>query len=43
MLHGLGERLRLAPRGGETGNGARAANGSAKTPAAADAKPSRTA
>jgi diadenylate cyclase len=38
LLHGLGERLRLAPRTGANGNGSRAA----KTPAGADAKPSRT-
>lgn len=38
LLHGLGERLRLSSRAPETGNGAR----SAKTPAGADANPSRT-
>jgi uncharacterized protein (TIGR00159 family) len=38
LLHGLGDRLRLSPRVGDTGNGSR----SAKTPAGADANPSRT-
>ena len=38
LLHGLGERLRLSPRAADTGNGSRAA----KTPAGADANPSRT-
>ena len=39
VLHGLGDRLRLSPRAGATGNGA----GSAKSPTGADANPSRTA
>jgi diadenylate cyclase len=38
LLQGLGERLRLSPRSVANGNGSR----SAKTPAGADAKPSRT-
>ncbi len=38
VLHGLGERLRLAPRAGQTGNGS-----AAKRQAGADANPSRTA
>lgn len=38
VLHGLGERLRLAPRTGATGNGS-----AAKRPAGADANPSRSA
>jgi diadenylate cyclase len=35
LIQGVGERLRLSVRGGEAGNG------STKTPAGADAKPSR--
>jgi diadenylate cyclase len=39
VLHGLGERLRLAPRAGAAGNGSRAAKSAAGT----DANPPRTA
>ncbi len=42
ILLGVGERLRLSARNALAGNGSASANGSAKTPKGADAKPSRT-
>ncbi|MBA2598385.1 MAG: diadenylate cyclase CdaA [Chloroflexota bacterium] len=43
ILHGLGERLHLPPRGAAAGNGSAVVPTAAKTPAGADAGPSRTA